>query len=263
MRAKKHLGQNFLNSKTVAHDMVKAAGVTDKDIVVEIGPGTGALTLELLKHAGKVIAVEKDGELIPRLKAQFAPGTGGEKLCLLKGDILDEKLLDTLPVENGEYKVVANIPYYITSQILRVFLSKEKQPSSMTLMVQKEVAERIVTRDKKESILSLSVKAYGTPKYIKKIPARYFSPKPNVDSAILHIENISKNNFSSVEEELLFFKLVKAGFAHKRKLLARNLEVLFDKKLIEQFCNSCKIPERSRAEDIPLEQWLCLAGSMS
>ena len=210
-----------------------------------------------------MIAVEKDGELIPRLKAQFAPGTESKKPDIIEGDILDEKLLNKLLIEEGKYKVVANIPYYITGQILRLFLSGQKQPSSMTLMVQKEVAGRIVAHDKKESILSLSVKAYGAPKYIKKIPARYFSPKPKFDSAILHIENISKDNFASDAEELLFFKLVKAGFAHKRKLLARNLEVLFDKGLIEKTFRTCELSEKLRAENVPLEKWLCIAKLVS
>ena len=241
--------------------MVVAAKIDENDIIIEIGPGTGFLTKELLLSAGKVFAIEKDGELIPRLEAQFAPGTESKKLKLIEGDILEEETLNKLDVENGQYKVVANIPYYITGQILRLFLSGEKKPFSMTLMLQKEVVSRIVANDKKESILSLSIKAYGTPKYIKKVPARYFSPKPKIDSAILHIENISKNNFNSKEEEELFFKIIKAGFAHKRKLLARNLEMLFDKEKIEKLFTSCEISGKARAEDVPLEKWLCFIKS--
>lgn len=262
MRAKKHLGQNFLTSNVVARDMVVAANINENDIVVEIGPGTGFLTKELLTSAGKVFAIEKDEELIPRLEAQFAPGTEGKKLKLIEGDVLEEKILNKLDIEDGLYKLVANIPYYITGQILRVFLSGEKKPSSITLMLQKEVASRIVTHDKKESILSLSVKVYGTPKYIKKVPARYFSPKPKIDSAILHIENISKNNFDSKDEEELFFKIIKAGFAHKRKYLARNLETLFDKETIARLFKTCEISEKTRAEDVPLEKWLCLTKNV-
>ena len=263
MKAKKYLGQNFLNSNTVAHEMVVAANINENDIVVEIGPGTGFLTKEILDSAGKVLAIEKDGELIPRLKAQFAPGTESKKLELTQGDILEEEILNKLTIEDGLYKVVANIPYYITGQLLRLFLSADKKPSSMTLMLQKEVVDRIVTRDSKESLLSLSVKAYGTPKYIKKVPARYFSPKPKIDSAILHIENISQNNFSSKEEELLFFEIIKAGFAHKRKFLARNLETLFDKEKIEKLFSTCEISEKTRAEDVSLEKWLCIVKSVS
>ena len=261
MRAKKHLGQNFLTSNTVARDMVVAANITENDTVVEIGPGTGFLTREIIDSAGKVFAIEKDEELIPRLKAQFAPGTESRKLELIEGDVLEEEILNKLDIEDGQYKLVANIPYYITGQILRLFLSGEKKPSSVTLMLQKEVASRIVANDKKESILSLSVKIYGTPKYIKKVPARYFSPKPKIDSAILHIENISNVNFSSAEEESLFFKIIKAGFAHKRKYLARNLETLFEKEKIKTLFASCEISEKARAEDVPLEKWLCITKS--
>lgn len=258
MRAKKHLGQNFLNSPTVIDAVVSAAEISSQDTVLEIGPGKGSLTRALLKAGKTVIAVEKDSELIPRLEAQFAPGTEAGKLQLVEGDILDPSMLKKLKIKKGGYKVVANIPYYITGQILRLFLSGAKQPQSITLIVQKEVAERIVARDKKESVLSLSVKAYSAPKYIKKIPARYFSPKPKVDSAIMHIDNISKSNFGSKKEEELFFTLVKTGFSHKRKFLLNNLEELFDKKKIRCVFKQCGLPENTRAEDVPFEKWLCL-----
>ncbi|MBU0723229.1 ribosomal RNA small subunit methyltransferase A [Patescibacteria group bacterium] len=262
MRAKKHLGQNFLKSSTIARDIAEIADIKKSDIVVEIGPGTGILTHELLQYGSKIIAIEKDATLLPRLKDQFAHDgdakNKNKKLILIKGDILDEKLLNSLSLENKKYKIVANIPYYITSQILRLFLSGEKQPTTMVLMVQKEVAERIVAQDGKESILSLSVKAYGEPRYIKKISARNFSPEPKVDSAILLIDKISKKNFQSPQMEALFFQLVKTGFAHKRKLLARNLEELFTKEKIEKAFLSCEIPNKIRAEKVPLEKWLCL-----
>jgi 16S rRNA (adenine1518-N6/adenine1519-N6)-dimethyltransferase len=265
MRAKKHLGQNFLTSHIVARDMVTAAKISKDDTIVEIGPGKGFLTKELFNFAKKVIAIEKDSELIPKLKEISISETAAvknKKLEIIEGDILEEETLKKLTIEDGSYKLVANIPYYITGQILRLFLSGEKKPLSMTLMLQKEVVSRIVANDKKESVLSLSVKAYGIPRYIKKVPARYFSPKPKVDSAILHIENISKNHFSSNEEENLFFNIIKAGFAHKRKFLSRNLETLFDKEIIKRLFTSCEIPNKTRAEDIPLEKWLCLTKSV-
>lgn len=258
MKAKKSLGQNFLNSKIIANDVVIAAKVNEKDTVLEIGPGTGFLTQQILNYAGKVYAVEKDSDLIPKLKVQFAPEVENKKLELIEGDILEEETLNKLKVKNGEYKLVANIPYYITGQILRTFLSGEKKPSSVTLMLQKEVASRIVAHDKKESLLSLSVKVYGTPKYIKKVPARYFSPKPKIDSAILHIENISSNNFKSKKEETLFFEIIKAGFVHKRKFLARNLETLFAKEKITKLFQAGEISQKARAENVPLEKWLYL-----
>ena len=258
MKAKKSLGQNFLNSKTVAHDVVTAAKVNEKDTVLEIGPGTGFLTRQILNFAGKVYAVEKDSDLIPQLKTEFASDVESKKMEIIEGDILEEETLKKIRVKNGEYKLVANIPYYITGQILRTFLSGEKKPSSITLMLQKEVASRIVAHDGKESLLSLSVKVYGTPKYIKKVPARYFSPKPKIDSAILHIENISKKNFKSEKEEALFFEIIKAGFAHKRKFLTRNLETLFNKEKIEKLFQTCEISAKARAENVPLEKWLSL-----
>lgn len=261
MRAKKHLGQNFLKSSAIAGNIAKIADIQTDDTVIEIGPGTGMLTRALLQYNGNVVAIEKDSELLSRLKARLTLDTKNnqnKKLTLIEGDILDEKLLNTLLLENRKYKVVANIPYYITSQILRLFLSREAQPKSMVLMVQKEVAGRIIAKDNKESILSLSVKAYGEPKYIKKIPARNFSPEPKVDSAILLIDKISRKKFQSKKQEDLFFQLIKTGFAHKRKLLARNLEELFDKEKIEEAFSSCNLSNKIRAEKVPLEKWLCL-----
>ena len=254
MRAKKHLGQNFLSSSSILKKMVVVSGIKDTDVVLEIGPGRGSLTTELLGSAKKVIAIEKDEELIPRLIAQFAEEIHSGKLELIHGDILN--LFPANSQLQANYKVVANIPYYITGQLLRLLLSCYKQPSSITLVVQKEVAQRIVAQDSKESILSLSVKAYGNPKLIQKIPARYFNPKPKVDSAVIHISNISKDNFTSKKQEQLFFTILKAGFAHKRKLLSNNLEVVFDKNIIQKIFKEFTIPTNARAENIPLETWL-------
>jgi 16S rRNA (adenine1518-N6/adenine1519-N6)-dimethyltransferase len=263
MHAKKQLGQNFLHSSTILRKIVDAAKVGENDIVLEIGPGKGALTEELLLKAKKVISVEKDSDLIPLLKEKFTNEIDAEKLQLVEGDILDPLLLNSLGFKNGEFKIVANIPYYITGQIFRLFLSGDLQPSSITLVVQKEVAERIVSRDKKESILSLAVKAYGTPKYVEKISARYFTPEPKVDSAIIFIENISRKNFTNKKEEDLFFSILKTGFAHKRKLLIGNLGELFDKELLKKTFTSCSIPEKSRAEEINIEKWLELTKKLS
>lgn len=259
VRAKKHLGQNFLSGGQFIEKIVSSANIANTDTVLEIGPGKGVLTKELLKYAKKVVAVEMDTELIPILNEHFAEDIQNGKLELVEGDIID--ILSStnykLPTTNS-YKVVANIPYYITGILLRLLLSASHQPSSITLVVQKEIAERIVSRDTKESVLSLSVKAYGEPHYIQKIPARYFNPKPKVDSAIIHISDISREKFRSRTEERLFFSIIKAGFLHKRKLLAGNLSELYDRHTIHDLFNTCGIPEKARAEDIPLEKWLCL-----
>src|SRR3989344_7983631 len=180
MRAKKSLGQNFLTSRGVTRDIVAAANITPNDVVLEIGPGKGFLTEGLLQKSGKVIAVEKDDRMVLYLKDKFAQEIRSEKLKLVHGDILTLNLTD-YKLKTNDYKLVANIPYYITGEILRTFLSGDLQPQRMVLMVQKEVADRIVARPSsrragtgKESILSMSVKAYGTPRYIQKIPRRNF-----------------------------------------------------------------------------------------
>lgn len=254
MKAKKSLGQNFLKSEKALADIVDAADVHADDIVLEIGPGKGALTERLVKLAGKVIAIEKDRELVPLLKEQFAEAITVDRLEVLERDILDFD--ETVLREYGrDYKLVANIPYYITGAIIRKFLESDCQPTSMTLLVQKEVAERIVARDGKESILSISVKAYGTPKFIGKVPKRYFTPEPSVDSAIIHIDNISKDRFKKVSE-IDFFKVVKAGFAQKRKTLANNLGNLGLKP-------PGWLPEKVRAEDISLDDWFSIGETLS
>ena len=223
--AKKSLGQNFLTSESAVDTIIDAGDVTGDDIVLEIGPGKGMLTKKLLIFAGKVIAIEKDTTLVEFLKEKFVNEIKNNKLDLVERDILDFDP-EILEFYKEPYKLVANIPYYITGQLIRKFLETTNQPSLMVLMLQKEVALRIVARDKrsfdsaqgKESILSISVKAYGKPKYIQMVKAGSFSPKPKVDSAILLIDNISKEFFEDFSEED-FFKMVHAGFKSKRKKL--------------------------------------------
>jgi 16S rRNA (adenine1518-N6/adenine1519-N6)-dimethyltransferase len=257
MRAKKSLGQNFLTSHAIARDIVTAAQITADDTVLEVGPGKGFLTEHLLQKAGQVVAVEKDDRMIEYLKDKFQNEIASKKLELVHEDILSFDISRSV-LHDLRYTLVANIPYYITGEILRLFLSSDMQPSRMVLMVQKEVAERIIARDGKESILSMSVKAYGEPHYIKKVPARYFSPKPNVDSAVLLIENISKRNFASNEDEEKFFEVVKRGFAHKRKVLLGNLKNFYAPQKLEGNFKKCGITPAARAENLSLEQWLCL-----
>ncbi len=192
--------------------------------------------------------------MIPLLQETFADYIASGKLELLEADILSFDP-SHYPLVTSHYRIVANIPYYITGAIIRKFLESDFQPTSMTLLVQKEVAERIVARDGKESILSISVKAYGTPKFIGKVPKRYFTPEPSVDSAIIHIDNISKDRFKKVSE-IDFFKVVKAGFAQKRKTLANNLGNLGVKP-------PGWLPEKVRAEDISLDDWFSIGETLS
>ena len=249
---KKSLGQHFLIAPQTIEKTVNAAHVTKEDVVLEIGPGDGALTRELLLHAKKVIAIEKDGELIEKLTQTFKEKIEEGVFELIHDDILEIDF-DTLRLADKKYKVVANIPYYITGILIRTLLTNEIQPNTVVLIVQKEIAERIA-RDSKESILSLSVKAYGEPKYIGTIKPGAFRPSPKVDSAILLIENISRDFFININEET-FFKAIKSGFSSKRKQVLNNLERIEDKESLIQIFEKLNINLKIRAEDIPLETW--------
>ena len=262
MIKKKSLGQNFLHEPKVIGDIVAAAEVKKGDVVLEVGPGEGILTEGLLQTGAKVMSVEKDDRLISVLEEKFKKEIASGQFELIHADILDFKL----PAHFKKYKVIANIPYYITGQIIRMFLESENQPESMTLLVQKEVAERIIARDAKESLLSLSVKVFGEPKYVRTVGRGAFSPQPNVDSAVLHISDISKNKLASKNgslDEKFFFKIIHAGFAHKRKQLLPNLSELFTKEILTETFEACKIDTKARAEDIPLGKWIELCSVLA
>lgn len=244
------LGQHLLTNPTVARKVALAAGVTEGVRVLEIGPGKGMLTKELLALGGVVTAVEKDPAMVDVLKEIFADEIQNKKLILIEGDAREHTPDIMFP--KGEYVVAANIPYYITGELIREFLTARNQPQSIALLVQKEVAERIA-RGKKESILSLSVKVFGNPKYVETVKRGNFNPPPKVDSAILAITHISRERLGSVSEEN-FFKVVKAGFAQKRKTLAGNLKKVFG--------DSLGVIDKIRAEDVALSEWFTLAAKI-
>ena len=254
--AKKSLGQNFLRSKKVLAEIIRAGKVSMSDTVLEIGPGEGALSEKLLESGAKVIAVEKDDRLIDFFNEKFSKEITSGQLLLIHGDILDLDL-SSYGLRTNSYKLIANIPYYITGQIFRKFLEGDIQPSKIVILVQKEIADRIVARDGKESILSISVKAYGNAKKVIKVGRENFSPKPMVDSAVLMIDNISKDFFKNLDEKK-FFEVLKTGFAHKRKVLIANLKNLA-KKDIKTIFSELKIPEKARAENLKPENWKELA----
>ncbi len=269
-KPKKSLGQNFLKSEPALMMMATAGEINHNDIILEIGPGKGALTTKLLMEAKKVLAIEKDRELFEFLKEKFSNEIKKGSFEIINGDILSFEIKNH-GLRKGKYKIIANIPYNITGAIFKKFLSADIQPERMIILVQKEVAKRIVARDGKESILSLSVKAYGIPKYIMKVGKRFFSPEPKVDSAIIEIIHISKNNFQTKKEEENFFKIVRAGFAHKRKVLRKNLENLEINRnkevglpnIIEKTFEKLKIDPKTRAEDLKIETWLELSRNLS
>ncbi len=252
MLLKKSLGQNFLTSPEIIRDIVVASEVTKDDLVLEIGPGEGILTEGLLGTGAKVITIEKDDRLIAPLQRKFIKEIALKQLELVHADILDVALPH---IAVKPYKIAANIPYYITGQIIRMFLESDKQPLSMTLLVQKEVAERIVARDKKESLLSISVKIFGDAKLVRVVGRGAFTPHPNVDSAVLHISNISKARLEGVDEKF-FFKVIHLGFAHKRKQLLPNLCLGFKKETLERVLKDLEIDPRVRAEDLTYENWI-------
>lgn len=259
---KKQFGQNFLTSIPARLQIVNAGDLLPTDTVLEIGPGKGFLTRGLLEKGCKLIALEKDRDLLPLLAETFSSELSSGQLTLVEGDVLtfDPALHQLLP---NAYKLIANIPYYITGAIISRFLSEVAQPSLMVILIQKEVAERIVARDGKESLLSLSVKVYGDPRLIYKVSAGSFFPAPKVDSAVLQIKNISRDNFNNAYHEELFFKLIHAGFAHKRKMMVSSIQEAFRTHNIRELFKELKINERVRAEDVTLPTWLQLSLKLS
>lgn len=261
-KAKKSFGQNFLKSNLALNKIVEAGRVSGEDIVLEIGPGKGALTEKLLEKAGRVIAIEKDRDLIEILEEKFKTEIEKGKFILINKDILEFNIEEYK--SDISYKIIANIPYNITGAILKKFLTEENQPNLMVLMVQNEVVKRIVANDKKESILSISVKAYGNPKNIMKVSKKYFSPSPKVDSAIILIDNINKDLFKKEKiREEDFWDIVHHGFAHKRKVLISNLKNLKIKKDLNQIFEDLNLDKKIRAEDLSLENWIKLTKSIS
>ena len=254
-KAKKTLGQHFLFSKPAIRAMVIAGCVYSNDNILEIGPGKGVLTEALLATGVTVIAVEKDTELVVYLVDKFKKYLNTKKLQILERDILN------IDIENDifhelPYKIIANIPYYITGSIVRKFLDTNNPPQSMTLLVQYEVARRMVAQNNKESILSLSVKFFGTPVYIKKVLACAFNPVPRVHSAIITIKNITP--LYDTEKKEWYFKIIKKAFVHKRKQAFSNLSVLIPADHLLLIFENNNISRTIRAEDISFEKWLCI-----
>jgi 16S rRNA (adenine1518-N6/adenine1519-N6)-dimethyltransferase len=256
MYSKKSLGQHFLKSDRALKLMVEAGQVRESDTVLEIGPGLGVLTIKLLETGAKVIAVEKDDQLYESLKKKFEKEISLGQLTLIHDDILN-----FITFNFKTYKLIANIPYNLTGAILKKFLGENYQPEKMVLLIQKEVAKRIVAQDGKESILSISVKAYGKPKYIETVKAGSFAPMPKVDSAIVAIENISKDFFTAFSEKD-FFRLLKAGFQSKRKKISSNLAVITEKDRILKTFQKLGLDTNLRAENISLETWKSLTSSL-
>lgn len=267
----KVLGQNFLVEKKYIDDLVDTAEVGEEDIIVEVGPGTGEITKELAKRAEQVIAVEKDPALVRLLKNELA---GYHNIDIKKGDILKWQPAQDHNDNNNDYdrkelwsssnshysswKLVGAPPYYLTTRLFRHFLEEvEIKPQQIALIIQKEVAEKIVVRPPEMNLLAVSVQVYGEPKIVETAPAHAFWPRPDVDSAILTIKNIRPSIMDHIEgpniESEKFFKLVRAGFSSPRKKLSNNLHLS-----PEQFKKADIDPSR-RPQTLSVKEWKMLA----
>lgn len=257
---KKSLGQNFLTSEVVPQWMCDAGEVASGDVVFEIGPGTGMLTKTLLARGATVYAVEADARAFEILQSTFADEVACGQLKLFYGDARTITP-SSLDLQNHSFKIVANIPYYLSGFLLRLALENTIQPTTLVFLIQKELAARIA-RDKKESILALSVKAFGTPKYFKTVTRGHFNPQPKVDSAILQVSNVHHTNFTEAGAEE-FFALLHLGLGKKRKQLMTNLKEVYAKDLLETAFLELHLSPTVRGEDLPLPTWLKLLYTLN
>ncbi len=267
IRPSKGLGQNFLVDESALQKVVSAAGIQAGDVILEVGPGLGSLTRHLAAAARRVIAVELDEKLLPALRETLAHFDNVE---IVVGDILELNPAELLesdkrqaasaashsPLPTLHYKVVANIPYYITSALIRHLLEAEIKPRRMVLTVQHEVAQRICAAPPQMSLLALGVQVYGAPSVEARLPAGAFYPPPKVDSAVVKIELYAQ---SPIPENLIpvFFRLAKAGFGQKRKTLRNALSagLGWPKEQAESLLAAADIDPQRRAETLSLAEW--------
>ncbi|MEZ0395514.1 MAG: 16S rRNA (adenine(1518)-N(6)/adenine(1519)-N(6))-dimethyltransferase RsmA [Anaerolineales bacterium] len=251
LRPRKGLGQNFLQDNHALQKIVAAAEIERTDAVLEIGPGLGGLTRYLALAARTVTAVELDEALFPALRAVLAPYSN---VRLVQGDILDLRPADL--IDSADYLVVANIPYYITSALLRHLLENEPRPRRLVLTVQREVAERICAGPGRLSLLALSVQVYGAPRLAARLPAQAFYPPPKVDSAVVCIEVAPQPRFPAPQMDI-FFRLTRAGFSQKRKTLRNALAggLGIETAAAERLLAAAGIDPMRRAETLSLDEW--------
>ncbi len=254
VKAKKSLGQNFLKDDTVIERILATADIQPTDQVFEIGPGTGRLTDALNGRVKQVVAMELDHELVERLTKHFETS---EDVSILEGNILDVNLNEIFAAaefESRKYKVVANIPYYITAPIIRTVLSLETQPVSLTLMVQKEVAERMTAAPGDMSLLSIMVQYYSDARIAFTVSKISFNPVPKVDSAVVHL--VPRRQYDA-EEDRKLFRIVRAGFAARRKTLLNNLSssLHLEKKEVAGALEACGLRGDIRAQALSILDW--------
>jgi 16S rRNA (adenine1518-N6/adenine1519-N6)-dimethyltransferase len=257
IEAKKSLGQNFISDENILARIAAAADLTRGDNVLEVGPGLGSLTHHLARAAGRVVAIEVDDRLLPILQVELG---GYDNVELVHGDILEQDPAQWFGTE--PYKVVANLPYYITGAILRHLLSGESKPGLMVLTVQKEVAERMTAAPGNMSLLSVSVQFYGRATIVDQLKAGAFWPRPGVDSAIVRLD-LWPEPIVPVGDEKAFFHVVKMGFSQKRKQLKNNLRGLgLAPAEVERALAEAGIDGRRRAETLSLAEWATLSQAI-
>ena len=255
---KKSLGQNFLRDDAVIARIVRESGARAGDVVVEVGPGDGALTAALAQTGARVVAVEVDQDLLAPLRARFA---AQPTVQIVQGDIRRINLPALLAQQGVQrYTVVANIPYYITASIVRLFLESATPPAQMVLMVQEEVARRICAQPGAMSVLSVAVRYYGVPTYLFGVPATAFVPVPQVNSAVVRIALASAR--PSRAQAQAFFRVVRAGFSARRKMLVNNLanSLHMDKADAQRCVTQCDLAPTVRAQEVSVAQWRCVVA---
>lgn len=257
LRPKKGLGQNFLSDPVILKKVVQAGGITGEDTVLEIGPGLGTLTRELSGSARQVVAVEIDENMFGPLGEVLAQA---ENVRLVQGDILEQSIPDLMAAPQP-YVVIANIPYYITSAILRHLLESGHPPLRLALTVQREVGERICAQPPDMSLLALSVQVYGTPHVTFRIPAGAFYPPPKVDSVVVQVDVFPEPLIPTGTLDL-FFRLAKAGFSQKRKMLRNSLSggMQWSKAQAETVLERAEIDPQRRAETLSIVEWRRVVG---
>jgi 16S rRNA (adenine1518-N6/adenine1519-N6)-dimethyltransferase len=255
----KGLGQNFLIDKQVVKKVIRAANLKPKETILEIGPGIGTLTEKLAKKSKKVIAVDKDKKMIEILKETLKDFKNVEVTCK---DIL--RFRPSLKRLSTNYKVVGNLPFYLTAPIIRKFLEERRKPKEIVLIVQKEVGQRICSKPPKMNILAVSVQVYAKPEIVSFISKESFWPQPKVDSVIIKIKPLSvdseKRKLLGKKNRKLFFKTIKAGFSQPRKQVANNLskKLKLDKRKVNLWLLKNKVKPAQRAESLTLKDWFSL-----
>ena len=260
LRANKKLGQNFLIEQEIINAIAQKAEISKEDVVIEIGPGIGSLTNALLAHAKKVIAIELDPNMVDILKARFGIFEHLEIVC---ADVLKTNLAELIKGENS-VKVVANLPYYITTPIIMKLLEEKLKETSITVMVQKEVGERICAthEDKEYGAITVSVQYYTSPQIIIDVPKENFFPSPEVDSCVIKLDLLEQPRVK-VKDEKLFFRLVKGAFTQRRKTISNSLTCTGkSKQEIEQILHQLNIETKLRAENLSIEQYAKIANML-